>query len=192
MPASTVVVTFSPTEHASLIPYIAALHASCISHDKAIATFLPPVNQAKLLAWWKETIAEVAAGKRFIQILLDQEVPGSRPQGTQLMGIVMLGMPPSETGAHRGYVETLFVSPNYRRHGGARALMQSLETEAMAREKTLLMADAEAGSMAEAVLTKLGYTEVGRVPSFSRSPSGGFRDEVFFYKRLAGSIKREP
>jgi GNAT superfamily N-acetyltransferase len=130
---------FSPAEHANLIPYIAALHASCVSNDQVIATFLPPINHEKLLAWWKEKIAEVNLGRRFICILLDESLPGSKPKGLELMGIVMLNMPSSETGPFRGFVEKLFVSSKYRRKGGARALMNNLEAEALKRGKPLLV-----------------------------------------------------
>ncbi|KAI1503906.1 acyl-CoA N-acyltransferase [Biscogniauxia marginata] len=175
---------FSPTEHAHLVPYIAALHAACISHDQVIATFLPPLNHEKLLAWWKDTIAEVKAGIRFISILLDESAPGSTPKGTELVGIVTLGMPPSETGSHRGFVEKLFVSPKYRRRGGARALMDHLEAEALKRGRKLLMLDTEAGSPAAQVYPRLGFTEIGMIPSYSISPAGGLRDELFYYKQL--------
>lgn len=184
MPTASVKL-FSPTEHANLIPYIAALHANCISNDQVIATFLAPINQDKLLAWWKERIAEVNMGRRFICLLLDESMPGSKPKGIELMGVVMLSMPPSETGSFRGVVENLLVSPRYRRKGGARALQQHLEAEAMRRGKTLLMVETETGSLAESVYTNFGFTEMGRIPQYSISPSGEVKDVTFSYKRLS-------
>jgi GNAT superfamily N-acetyltransferase len=130
---------FSAAAHGHLIPYVAALHASCITHDRTIATFLPPLSHEKLLTWWKERIAEATAGNRIIIILADETEPGARMQGSQLMGVVMLLMPPSETGSMRGFVEKLLVSPKWRRRGGARALMNMLEAEALQRGKTLLV-----------------------------------------------------
>lgn len=149
-----------------------------------IGTFLPPLNHEKLLAWWKERIAEVNAGTRVIILLLLESQPGSRAKGPELMGVVMLGMPKTETGPFRGYVEKLLISPKYRRQGGARALMLALETEAMKRGKTLLMLDVETGSGAEEVFRKFGFTEVGRIPNYGRSPSGQVKDQTFFYKDL--------
>jgi hypothetical protein len=44
--------------------------------------------------------------------------------------------------------------------------------------------DTESGSLAESVFSKLGYTEVGRIPKYGLSPSGEFKDVTFFYKSL--------
>lgn len=130
---------FSAKDHTHLIPYIAALHAQCITHDRTIATFLPPLSQEKLLDYWKERIAEVTAGSRLILLLLDQQDPTSKPKGTELMGVVMLGMPFSETGAVRGFVEKLLVHTKFRGRGGARALVTRLEDEAKKNGRTVLV-----------------------------------------------------
>ncbi|KAK2025499.1 acetyltransferase [Colletotrichum zoysiae] len=178
--------TFSPADHGHLIPYLAALHAACISTDRTLATFLPPLSHEKLLGWWKDRISEVTAGTRIMLILLDESEPGSKPKGTELMGVVMLLMPFSETGPFRGYVEKLLVSPKFRRRGAARLLMSALEDEAVQRGRTLLMLDTEAGSPAEEVYKRLGYIEVGRIPNYGISPGvpQQLKDEVFFYKQL--------
>ncbi|TDZ22680.1 Acetyltransferase [Colletotrichum sidae] len=177
---------FSPSDHSHLVPYLAALHASCISHDRILAEFLPPLSHEKLLGWWKERIAEVTAGTRLMLILLDESEPCARAKGTELMGVAMLFMPYSETGPFRGYVEKLLVSPKFRRRGGARMLMSALEGESIRRGRTLLMLDTEAGSPAEDVFRKFGYIEVGRIPNFGVSPAvpRQLKDEVFFYKQL--------
>ncbi|KAI0132481.1 acyl-CoA N-acyltransferase [Xylariales sp. AK1849] len=181
------VLLFSPIEHAHLVPYVAVLHASCITHDQATVTFLPPINHEKLLAWWNERIAEVEQGKRLVWILLDQQpmsLSGSQPKGSELVGVVMLGIPPSETGPFRGFVEKLLVSPRHRRRGGARALLGTLEFEAKGMGRTLLMIDTETGSLAESIFVQLGFVEVGKIPQYAISPSGDLKDNTFFYKRL--------
>lgn len=48
----------------------------------------------------------------------------------------------------------------------------------------LKMADAESGSTAEKVFKKLGYEEIGKVPSYSLNASGELKDGVFLYKTL--------
>lgn len=145
---------------AHLIPYLAAIHANCITADHAIVTFLPPINHDRLLQFWKDCIAEVRAGTRAILLLFDDSESSDPPvsvgpaaaapgnpgatsgktlDGLHLMGVVMLSMPFSETGSFRGWVEKLLVSPKFRRRGGARALMGALEREALSRGKTLLV-----------------------------------------------------
>ena len=139
MSGSGLVALFSPPQHSHLIPYLAAIHASCITHDRTIATFLPPLSHEKLLTWWKERIAEVNDGKRLIFILLNQSEPGSRPKGPDVMGVVMLSMPYSETGPFRGTVEKLLVHKSFRGRGGARTLINALEVEAAKRGRTTLV-----------------------------------------------------
>lgn len=139
MTESGSVALFSPGQHGHLIPYLAAIHASCITHDRTIAGFLPPLSHEKLLAWWKERIAEVADGKRLIFILLNECEPQERPKGPNVVGVVMLAMPSSETGPFRGAVEKLLVHKDFRGRGGARTLISALENEATKRGRTILV-----------------------------------------------------
>ncbi|KAH7165496.1 acyl-CoA N-acyltransferase [Dactylonectria macrodidyma] len=184
MSDSGTVALFSPAQHGHLIPYLAAIHASCITHDRTIATFLPPLSHEKLLAWWKERIAEVNDGKRLIFILLNESEPGSRAKGADVMGVVMLAMPYSETRPFRGSVEKLLVHKNFRGRGGARTLLGSLEVEAVKRGRSMLLLDTESGSVAEEVFRKFGYVELGQIPKYGLSPTGELKDGTFFYKHL--------
>lgn len=134
-----IVVPFNPKQHSHLTPYLAAIHASVITHDRTIATFLPPLSHEKLLTWWKERIAEINDGKRLMWLLLSEVDPSERPKGPEVMGVVMLGMPYSETGSFRGIVEKLLVHKNFRGRGGARALMAALEGEAATLGRTTLV-----------------------------------------------------
>lgn len=138
MSENGVVVPFDAAEHSTIVPYLAAIHASCITHDRTIATFLPPLSNGKLLTWWKERIAEVTNGSRLMYLLLDTDSSG-KLKGPEIMGVVMLYMPPSETGPFRGIVEKLLVHKNFRGRGGGRALMAALEADALERGRTLLV-----------------------------------------------------
>ncbi|KAK5998462.1 Acetyltransferase [Cladobotryum mycophilum] len=179
-----IVTPFSSAQHSHLTPYLAAIQASCITHDRTIATFLPPLSHEKLLSWWKERIAETNDGRRLILLLVTELEPGGRIKGPELMGVVMLWMPYSETGSFRGFVENLLIHKNFRGKGGAKALMNVLEAEAATRGRTLLMLDTEAGSTAETVCKKLGYSELGKIPGYGMSPTGELKDSTFFYKDL--------
>lgn len=136
------VLAFSAKAHAHLTPYLAAIHASCITHDRAMATFLPPLSHEKLLAWWKECIAEVRDGKRLIWILVgrhDADADARPVKGPEVMGVVMLTLSSSETGSFRGTVEKLLVHKSFRGRGGARALMGALERDAAQLGRTVLV-----------------------------------------------------
>ncbi|KAG5912894.1 hypothetical protein E4U53_005104, partial [Claviceps sorghi] len=137
-PPPGVVLPFHPKKHAHLTPYLAALHASCVTHDRTMATFLPPLSHEKLLAWWKERIAEVSDGRRRIWMLASEVDAVGGAKGTGVMGVVMLVTPYSETGAFRAHVEKLLVHRNFRGRGGARALMEALEGEALSMGRTML------------------------------------------------------
>ncbi|KAI8945641.1 acyl-CoA N-acyltransferase [Xylaria longipes] len=175
----------SPGDDAHLVPYLAAIHAACIYHDGMVATFLPPLDNDKLLAYWKEMIREVSAGTRLIIIKLDESEPGSAAKGTNLKGVVMLRMPQTETFTHQGHLEKLMVSPSFRHRGAARTMIRLLETEAVNRGRKLIMLSTEVGSPAEEICPKLGYVKYGRVPGCSIGPSGNMLDAVFFYKQLS-------
>lgn len=130
---------FSPEQHSQLIPYIAALHASCITIDHMIGPFLPPLTNEKLLPWWKERIAEANHGTRVIVLLLPETAPGTKPMGTDLRGIAMLKLSETETGSFRGHIDAVLVDRKHRRQGGAKQLVDALEYEAAKRNRTLLV-----------------------------------------------------
>ncbi|KHN98164.1 Acyl-CoA N-acyltransferase [Metarhizium album ARSEF 1941] len=184
MSQAGIVLAFNPKQHSYLTLYLAAIHASCITQDQAIATFLPPLSHEKLLKWWKERIAEVNDGKRLIWILVTEVDASGKPRGSEVMGVVMLSTPFSETGAFRGYVEKLLVHRNFRGRGGAKALMEALENEAANMGRSVLLLDTEADSVAEAVFRKLGYVETGRVPRYGMSPTGELKDVEPVLSRL--------
>ncbi|KAI1123758.1 hypothetical protein F5Y10DRAFT_251142, partial [Nemania abortiva] len=129
----------SPNNDAHLVPYLAAIHAACINHDNMVATFLPPLDNAKLLAFWRDAIGDVGRGTRLIVIQLDESEPGSPVKGPELKGVVMLGLPQTETFTHQGSLEKLMVSPTFRQRGAAKAMLQVLEKEAADRGRKLIV-----------------------------------------------------
>lgn len=131
--------TFSPEQHGHLVPYMAALHASCITLDHMVGPFLPPLTNEKLLPWWKERIAEAAGATRIIVLLLPETKPGKKPLGTELRGIAMLKLAETETGSFRGHIDAVLVDRRHRRQGGARSLVAALEYEAAKKGRSLLV-----------------------------------------------------
>lgn len=137
--AAGIIVPFDVSAHSHLVPYLAALHASCITHDHTIATFLLPLSHEKLLAWWKERIGETNGEKRVMLLLVSDLDPNGPIRGPEIKGVVMLWMPCSETGSFRGFVENLLVHKTHRGKGAAKALMSAIETEALNRGRKLLV-----------------------------------------------------
>jgi GNAT superfamily N-acetyltransferase len=151
---------YSQDQHGHLVPYMAALHASCISLDGMVGPFLPPLTNEKLLPWWRERIAEANRGSRIIVLLLGPPseaslpmTPGvginlmttaanaKKPLGTDLRGLAMLKLSESETGSFRARIDTVLVDRRHRRQGGARALVAALEYEAAKRGRSLLVSN---------------------------------------------------
>jgi GNAT superfamily N-acetyltransferase len=187
MTSTSMTYTFSPEQHGHLVPYMAALHASCITLDHMVGPFLPPLTNEKLLPWWKERIAEAAGATRIIVLLLPETKPGKKPLGTDLRGIAMLKLAETETGSFRGHIDAVLVDRRHRRQGGARALVAALEYEAAKKGRSLLLVDTETDSVAEMAFRKLDYTEIGKVPHFSRALPNGKKGETFFYKEFLPS-----
>jgi ribosomal protein S18 acetylase RimI-like enzyme len=139
-PARDVTVRLFNPDETHLVPYLAAIHANCITADQAIVSFLPPIDREKLLQFWRDMINQVRTGERLMVVLFDESMsPQPTQLGLQLMGVVMLSTPPSETGPFRGWIEKLLVSPRFRRKGAATALMRKLEEEALRKGRTLLV-----------------------------------------------------
>lgn len=132
---------FDPVAHLHLTPWLAGLQAQCITHDQMVGFFLTPLSNEKLLAWWKDRIAETKVGTRVIIMLLNESEPGSKAKGDELVGVVMLDMPHSETSPFRARVECLLISTKYRNKGGAMVLMKALHNEAIRKGKTLLVSN---------------------------------------------------
>ncbi|KAK0645667.1 hypothetical protein B0T16DRAFT_390245 [Cercophora newfieldiana] len=178
---------FTQEQHQQLIPWIAALHASCITQDHMVGPFLPPLTNEKLLPWWRERIAEVNAGTRVIVLLLAQTTPAKKAEGRDFRGLAMFKTSDVETGTFRGHIDAVLVNQKYRRQGGARALVRALEYEAARKGRTLLLVDTETGSVAEAAFKSFGYVEVGKIPAYSHVLPNGKRGGTFFYKDLVAS-----
>ncbi|KAJ7641976.1 acetyltransferase [Roridomyces roridus] len=180
---STTIVIFDPANasHAALLPSFADIHIACIGTDHTIATFTPPLNRDRIIQYWEAQAADAVPGRRIIFMALAGDSDGQQ----QLAGYVVLFRPLTETGPFRGSVEKLLVSPDFRRRGLARKLMDALESEAKARGQTLLTLDTETGSPAELVYPKLGYTQLGIIPNYGVSPvDKRLNPGTFFWKQL--------
>jgi hypothetical protein len=44
---------FNPISDHHLLPQLAQIHADCITHDKQLATFLPPLSHVRMLDYWR-------------------------------------------------------------------------------------------------------------------------------------------
>ena len=148
---------------------------ACVD-DGASIGFMAPLSREEALSYWHGVEAELAQGTKFLL---------NYYEGDTLAGSAQLSYSHKANAIHRGEIQKLLVAPAFRGKGIARALMNALEKEALARAKTLLILDTRKGDVAPILYENMGYTLFGEVPDYALHPYTGAREAcVFFYKFL--------
>ena len=166
--------SLSAEEARPLVPRLAALLQDAV-HSGSSVGFLPPVSRETAEAYWRETLDEVAQGKR---VLLASFEAG------ELTGTAQLALATKENGLHRAEVQKVIVHTRARNRGVARALLGALEEAARAEGRTLLVLDTEQGCAAERLYERCGYTRAGVIPQFALKTDRSLVSTVVFYKLL--------
>ena len=151
-----------------------ALLLDAVAHGASVG-FVMPLGEAQADAYWSEVANAVGAGSRIVLVGWREHV---------LTGTVQLDLCMKPNGSNRAEVQKLLVHSGARRGGVATALMQALEMQALALRRGLLFLDTEAGSDAEALYQRLGYTRVGELPEYCATPGGAWRATAIYYKTL--------
>ena len=157
-----------------LVPQLAALLQDAV-HGGSSVGFLPPVSHETAEAYWRETLSEVAGGKR---VLLASFEAG------RVTGTAQLALASRQNGLHRAEVQKVIVHTRARKRGVALALMGALEAAARAEGRTLLVLDTEQGCAAERLYERCGYTRAGVIPQFALKTDRSLVSTVVFYKLL--------
>ena len=163
-----------PPAFETLLPSLADLLIDAVDGGASIG-FLPPLDRATALDYWRDTGEAVRCGAR---VLLAATQDGAA------LGAVQLGLETRANGDHRGEILKLMVHRRARRQRLATALMDAAENEARARGRTLLLLDTERESAAETLYERRGWTRFGEVPRYARSAGGELHTTVFFYLEL--------
>ena len=151
-----------------------ALLLDAVAHGASVG-FVMPLIDAVADAYWSEVATAVEAGSRIVLVGWREHV---------LVGTVQLDLCMKPNGSNRAEVQKLLVHSGARRSGVARGLMEALEMQALALRRGLLFLDTEAGSDAEALYQRLGYTRVGELPEYCATPDGAWRATAIWYKTL--------
>ncbi|MDR0269530.1 GNAT family N-acetyltransferase [Paenibacillus sp.] len=133
--------------------------------------FLPPLTMQDAEDYWKQVMAP---GVRLWVAL----------NGEQVVGTVQLQLAMKANGSHRAEIAKLMVSPQARRCGIAKLLMQTAEKAAQHENRTLLVLDTRAGDPSNLLYQSLGYVEAGRIPRYARSADGQLDDTIYYYKEI--------
>ena len=138
--------------------------------------FLPPLDEEESYAYWHGVLDKVAQQTRVLLV--------ARYEGG-IVGSVQLDLASQPNAAHRAEVQKLFVLQHERKQGIGTRLMQAVEGVARELGRRLLVLDTRQGDKAEQLYRKLGYTEVGVIPSYARSATGSLDATIIFYKLLS-------
>jgi GNAT superfamily N-acetyltransferase len=164
----------SPDDARAVADDLAGILVDAVENGDSIS-FRRGLTRDEARAFVESLLPEVEEGRR---VLL-----GARLEGA-LVGTVQIAHAWQPNSPHRAEVVKLVVHRSGRGRGVGRALMQRLEEEARADGRTLLVLDTVAGSVADGMYERLGWTRVGVVPRYAESPDGVLCDAAFFYKEL--------
>ena len=137
--------------------------------------FMPPLERAEALDYWRGVIAVIRDGSRVLMAAVEDGL---------VQGSVQIALETRANGNHRAELIKLFVHRRARRRGLAKALMAEAEAEARRMGRTLLVMDTRQGGEAEKMCEALGYIRYGEVPGYARSSDGRLHTTVFFYRVL--------
>ncbi|NBN64723.1 GNAT family N-acetyltransferase [Pannonibacter tanglangensis] len=156
---------------------LAEVLTACVA-DGASVSFVDPFGVADALRFWRgKVFPGVASGEVDLLVGLC---------AGEVAGTVQLACDTPANQPQRADVRKLLVHPRFRRRGLARRLMQAVELQARARNRTLLTLDTRTGDAGEQLYLDLGYQVLGRIPAYALDPrQQRFEDCTFLYKHLA-------
>ena len=164
------------------VPDLALILADAVAGGASVG-FLLPFGPDDAAIWWRSLEGDVARGNVLVIV--------ARLEG-RIVGTAQLRLAQLPNARHRAEVAKVLVHRSARQQGIATALMGEIEQIAIAEGRTLLVLDTIAGSEAEPLYAKLGWTRAAEIPRYAGMPNGDLRPTVIFYRDLAenGSRRR--
>ena len=145
-----------------------------VVHTGASIGFLAPLSLEDADLYWQQVLRDVEAHTCLLFVVRD---------GEDVVGTVQLALATKQNGRHRAEVQKLFVHPNHRGRGIAKALLATLEEAARSVGRTLLVLDTAADNAA-GLYTRSGYVCAGIIPQYARDPAGVLESTQIFYRLL--------
>lgn len=135
------IIIFDSDKHGHLVQSFADIHIACTEAEPmTLANFVLPFTserKARVRKYWEERLALAQPGGTDTIVMAFTKPENSND--AQLSGYVILQQPVSESGPHRGDVQKLFVSPDFRRQGIARKMLLKLEDVAREHGRWMLV-----------------------------------------------------
>ncbi len=164
-----------PEQSQVIFPELVTLLQDAVASGASIG-FIPPLNEEEAREYWNSVLEDIAQKRRILLIARNTE---------NIVGAVQLELATKPNARHRAEVQKLFVFQQQRQRGIGRLLMQAIEPIARELGRTLLVLDTRSGDSAEQLYRKLGYVEVGTIPSYAQNATGTFDATIIFYKSLS-------
>ena len=142
----------------------------------ASVSFLPPMDRAKAIGFWRAARDAVARGTRALLVAED---------GARLVGSVQVEFVQTPNQAHRVDIMKLLVLRGARRRGIGRLLMARAEAETRKAGRTLLVLDTRTGDSGEQLYRSMGWRLCGTIPRYARNGDGGLDATTIYWKEIA-------
>jgi len=156
------------------IPDLAVILADAVAGGASVG-FTLPFTPEDAATWWQGIERDVVRGSVIVLAArLERRV----------VGTAQLRLAQLPNARHRAEVAKVLVHRSARRRGIATALMREIDRLALADGRTLLILDTIAGSEAERLYAKLGWTRVAEIPRYAGMPDGELRPTVIHYREL--------
>ena len=177
MTGPVIVRSLSAREARGSVPALSEILIDCVEGGASVG-FMAPLTRERSDAFWRGVAEGVAAGERALLVAEERA-------GGGIVGTVQVVLAQPENQPHRADIAKMLVLRSARGQGLGTALMRAAEDAARAAGKSLLVLDTCAGSDAERLYGRLGWTRVGLVPGYALYPDGRPGGATFFYKPIA-------
>lgn len=142
----------------------------------ASMSFVAPLSEQDAGKFWDSIVKDLESGHIVLVAALDHD---------KVIGSAQLVLAWQPNGQHRAEVVKLLVRSDSRRRGIGTLLMRTLEEQAHALNRWLLVLDTEEGGDGENLYDRLGYTRVGTIPKFALNSDGSaYIATILYYKLL--------
>ena len=152
-----------------------ALLVDAVHHGASVG-FMANLDPAQASQYFNEVHTQLEQGSVLLWVLVEDQ---------RVLASVQLALCQKANGLNRADVQKLLVLNEARRRGLGQVLIHALEQGARQQHRGLLHLDTEAGSPAENFYSALGYTRVGELPNYCRSPDGHYSPTAIYFKTLS-------
>jgi GNAT superfamily N-acetyltransferase len=162
-------------EAGQCVEALAEVLIDCVQGGASVG-FMWPLPRERALAFWRGVAAAVARGERVL--LVAQDARG------RIVGTVQMVVSLPDNQPHRADIAKMLVKREARRQGIAQQLMATIDGEARAAGKSVLVLDTVTGGDAERLYERARWQRAGVVPKYALMPDGSFCSTTYFYKHL--------